>query len=271
MAARFAYALTDRRPHSIFPYTSAEAIAPPPLLTGHHAGCVEERHDFGNACEFDGKLSLAHFRSRYLLYARANTKPAGGGRFVQVASSLADDPSSSYGPFRLLSIDGYDRKGPGNIYLACVNPHPADDTMLIGAFAVNLGDPHPHSHPHADGDAHTRPDDGNTDGPSFIGISLSCNGVDWSQLTPAAPSIGSLGRTYDQPVDGLLTIDATSSDATIGAEAAGGPITYLLIHKDVYGIAPSARQTSRIVRHAIMPRALRRLARAARARGLPGC
>ena len=57
------------------------------ILDGHHPGCVERRREFGSACEFDGKLSVARYAGRYLLFARANLNAEGGGRFVQVAAS----------------------------------------------------------------------------------------------------------------------------------------------------------------------------------------
>ena len=33
-------------------------------------------------CEFDGKLSLARLRSRFVIYTRANLKVNGGGRYA---------------------------------------------------------------------------------------------------------------------------------------------------------------------------------------------
>lgn len=73
---------------------------------------------------YDGKLSLVRFRQRFLLYARANLKPAGGGRFVQVAASISSElPTDSldgFGPFSLITIDGYAADGPGNIYFAAI-------------------------------------------------------------------------------------------------------------------------------------------------------
>ena len=76
---------------------------------------------------------------RYYLYTRANVKRSGGGRFLQVAVSAEDHPASPYGPFALLSIRGYDERGPSNVYFATVKPFPLDESMLLGLFAVNLG------------------------------------------------------------------------------------------------------------------------------------
>ena len=96
-----------------FAYQRHDEILTSAALSGSHPGCVENRQEFGRHCEFDGRLSVVQHRSRFLIFARANLK-ASGGRFVQVATSRADDPSSSgYGPFKLLNIAGYDPLGPG--------------------------------------------------------------------------------------------------------------------------------------------------------------
>ena len=42
------------------------------------------------------------------------------------------------------------------------------------------------------------PGPGNTDGPSFIGLSLSCDGRDWAPLMKVATTTGRSGRTDDQ-------------------------------------------------------------------------
>ena len=85
-----------------------------------------------------GKLSLTRFRQRYYLFARANVKRFGGGRFVQVAVYADDDPYSEYGPFSTINLRGYDERGPGNIYVAAIKPNPLDERLLLGLFAVNL-------------------------------------------------------------------------------------------------------------------------------------
>ena len=60
-------------------------------VPGDHGGCVERRATFGGLCEFDGRVSLALFKGRLLLYARANTNPRGGGRWVQVGAGKGCD------------------------------------------------------------------------------------------------------------------------------------------------------------------------------------
>ena len=55
-------------------------------------------------CEYDGRLSVVHFRGRHWLYARANLRECAptGGRFVHVAT-LGRRAAGS--PFQLLTID----------------------------------------------------------------------------------------------------------------------------------------------------------------------
>jgi hypothetical protein len=61
-----------------------------------HAGCVESRKG-KKGCEYDGRLSLATLGGKTLVYARANTRPEGGGRYVQVAALQED--RAAWGPF----------------------------------------------------------------------------------------------------------------------------------------------------------------------------
>jgi hypothetical protein len=195
---------------------------------------------FGNACEFDGKMSLSPFRGTYLLYVRANLKENGGGRFVQVAQSIADDPGSAYSPFTLLSIAGYDPLGPANIYFAAVKPNPLDeDRSLLGLFAVNFGDAR----------------DPNRDGDAFVALALSCDGVAWSPLVAIRRSTGVLGRTYDQPVDGFVVRSGR---------------VFLYLHLHVPGISPVSAHRSRLVRHELRLDTLTELTRAAH-QTLPAC
>eukprot|EP00966_Prymnesium_polylepis_P131531 3042331-Prymnesium_polylepis.1 len=144
---------------------------------------------------FDGKISAVRMHDgHFLLYARANLKER-GGRFVVVARSLTTaawgEGDENYGDFELLSIEGYDRNGPGNLYFAAVDQHPwigLFPGVLIGLFPVNRG----------------VPGEGNGDGESFVALSFSCDGVHWSALEPLVWSVGLHGRTWDHPVDGLL-------------------------------------------------------------------
>ena len=85
-------------------------------------------------------------------------------------------------------IEGYDRDGPGNIYMLTVNQHPYDSNMLFGLASVN------------EGEAGIRTGDGT----SYIAATFSCDGVHWSRFIPVVASTPNEARTYDQPVDGLL-------------------------------------------------------------------
>ena len=252
-----------------FPFNKTDEIRSLPIVQGSHPGCVERRASYQHTgCEFDGKLSLAKFKGRFLLYTRANLKPLGGGRFVQVAASAENHPESRYGPFSLLQIAGYDPSGPGNIYLAAVMPSPFDMTssgeeMLLGVFAVNLGN------------SSAPISEGNSDGRSFLGLALSCNGRDWSRLYEVAPTIGKLGRTTDQPVGGgLLRLPAARPVArgiTGDSGGHGEPSFSVLIHRDVYEIARSARTRSRLVRRELNRDAMLRLAASLKRHQLAGC
>ena len=160
------------------------------IVRGDHPGCVEARPKWNGICEYDGKISFVRMTSAgsvvWHVFARTNLKPH-GGRFVQVAS--ASSAQGPYGAFQPIQIDGYDEGGPGgNIYFAAVDNNPLDSETMLGLFPVNLGDEK----------------EGNGDGESFIALSLSCDGVHWSRLTKLVWSIGRFGRTWDQPVDGVV-------------------------------------------------------------------
>ena len=87
--------------------------------------------------------------------------------------------------------------------------------MLLALFPVNTG--------------MASQDNGNGD--TFVGLSLSCDGVRWSAFVQLLWSKGANGRTYDQPVDGLL---------------ATGSGVHFFIHRNVEHIAPDADRESRI-------------------------
>jgi hypothetical protein len=149
-------------------------------------------------------------RGHWLLYARANLYVAGGhgGRYVMVARSRTENAwgRDAYEPFQLIDIEGYDRDGPGNIYLGAVSQHPFDDDMLIALYPVN----------------HGQANTGNGIGESNNGLSMSCDGRHWSSITPLVWTGGLLGRTFDHPVDGLYMEDGHA---------------HLLVQWDVPGIA----------------------------------
>lgn len=152
----------------------------------------------------------------------------------------------------------------GNVYVASVKPLPivTRPAMLLGLFAVNLGKVAQDemnngalSHGHR-----IKLDDGNTDGKSFIGLALSCNGRDWSEFIPVINSTGAFGRTFDHPVDGLLLNEGPGERRTVS----------IVIQRDVFDISPDANDHSRLVRKEIRMDALARLAKHVSA-GLSGC
>ena len=161
------------------------------IIRGDHPGCIEARPGWNGICEYDGKLSFVRMASAgsvvWHVFARTNLKPYGGGRFVQVAN--ASSVQGPYGAFQRVQIDGYDEGGPGNIYFAAVDNNPLDTETMLGLFPVNLGN---------------EEEGGNGNGESFIALSLSCDGVHWSNLTRLVWSVGMFGRTWDHPVDGVV-------------------------------------------------------------------
>ena len=199
------------------------------IIDGSHPGCVERFNRYAPLCYFDSKMSLTRFRGRYLVFARANTVDRGGGRFVQVAETAGSDPAGPYGPFEMLKIDGYTNLRSGNIYTAVVHEHPLEPTMLLGLFSVNEGVPHRV----------------NGDGRCYIAVALSCDGKRWSRLTPLLQTAGMKGRTYDQPVSGLVR---------------RGSSVHFFVHRDVSQISPAAPTSSRLERYTFRTAKLSKLA-----------
>ena len=195
-----------------------ERIKASVVIDGRHPGCVEKFNRYAPLCFYDSKMSLTRFRGRYLVFARANTVDRGGGRFVQVAESTGGDAAGPYGSFELLKIEGYTSLRSGNIYTAVVHEHPSDPTMLLGLFSVNEGVPRKVNH----------------DGKCYIALSLSCDGRHWSKLTPLLDTAGVRGRTFDQPVRGLVQRGAN---------------VHFFVHRDVPQISPAAPTASRLERY----------------------
>ena len=164
------------------------------IIRGDHPGCIEARAGWNGLCEYDGKISFVRMVGAgsvvWHVFVRTNLKPwaeGGGGRFVQVAN--ASSAQGPYGALQPIQIDGYDKGGPGNIYFVAVDNNPLDTETMLGLFPVNLGN---------------EEEGGNGNGESFIALSLSCDGVHWSNLTRLVWSVGQFGRTWDHPVDGVV-------------------------------------------------------------------
>ena len=85
-----------------------------------------------------------------------------------VATSTAQAPHGPYVSWQPIVIAGWDPRGPGNLYFLAADRNPIDPSTIIGLLPANKG----------------RHGEGNGDGESFIGLSLSCDGVHWSEITP---------------------------------------------------------------------------------------
>ena len=128
---------------------------PVKLFDGKHDGCIERVHGGtiptdkrwlmrsardgqGEYCEFDGRLSLAWHRGRWLLYVRANI--ARGIRAVQLTIS---SDLRTWSPFRIVRTHGLSlrnlRPGArGGAYFFGVQPNPLHNHSLIAIFPVVL-------------------------------------------------------------------------------------------------------------------------------------
>lgn len=174
--------------------------------------CVEARR---KTCDFDGRFSAVEFRGRLYVYARANSLPEGGGRYVQVTSirrdALLRGPGGSMGwsKFKLATFGGrtnmtlpqlqklergswtkQESQAPlGEIYAAAITVNPLDPTTLVGLFPVVKPK-------RTFALAET----------ASISLALSCDGVHFSELKPILrANVGSpRGEIADHPVDGLL-------------------------------------------------------------------
>lgn len=188
------------------------------VLNGSHPGCIERRdrlpylrplgggdgpapNGAARACEFDGRLSLAHFGGRFLLYARAN--PARHGqRFVQMTS--APSLRSTWSPFRPVAIDGYAPK-EGNVYFFAVSPNPVDGGASLLALLPLV---------HRGG--------------GCVALAASRDGVRWSRPASLLPCATD---TEAQPFGG---------DRAIHQPAAGlvrrGDAVWVYVHENVPGV-----------------------------------
>ena len=170
---------------------AARAWSPPRLIiNGSHPGCVEKRvepwlvvragKDAGRQCEYDGRLALVSWpeRGRLLLFARAN--PAlKGQRFVQVSSSK--DNGSSWSPFELIKLRGYDHQA-GNLYFFAAQVNPIRSDTLVAFFPLE----------------HTFS--------ACICMATSRDGIMWSVIQPVLPCSAAGERPTDHPMFGLAKI-----------------------------------------------------------------
>ena len=120
--------------------------------------------------------------------------------------------------------------GRHNIYFAAIKENPVDSRTLLGLF------------PYYD------------DVRAFIGLAMSCDGWQFSELEPFVPSSQGNGirRISDHPVDGWLV---------------RRDHVHFFVHQNVPGIAASG---SRLIRYAVPMPALREWTRKAM-RAIPSC
>ncbi|KAJ1448578.1 hypothetical protein M885DRAFT_538679 [Pelagophyceae sp. CCMP2097] len=177
-------------------------------LTGNHTGCIEKRSkDYLSVrgrmhCEFDGRVSLVHFKGELYAYVRANVHPQAGGRYVQfVKRSLA--PAGAWSNFQMISIQNYPmaKAAANDLYFPAMNVNPADESTLLVLFPAALLNK------------------------ATIALSFSCDGHHFSTMELFVPSRPAFGhRTADQPVDGIIV---------------RGTDAFFYVHNDVPGLLPT--------------------------------
>lgn len=233
------------------------------VLDGYHEGCAECRAPSQGACEFDGRFSLARFRGRYHLYARANLQTDRGGRFLQVASTSTSNPRGPYGPFARLRIAGHAYPQAGNLYFGAVKPNPLDASVLIGLFTLALppgagARPLPTQRT-ASTDEKTKEkrqrSASGSEHNGLVALSVSCDGLHWGPLVVLTTGLAVENRSFDQPCDGLIH--------------RGGRVL-AFVHRNVPGICKQWDASPEIEAHALDNGLLRRLSLAAH-KTLPGC
>ena len=190
------------------------------LMNGSHPGCVEVRTTHrGGLCEFDGRLSLVHFKNQFLLYARANAgfrNPKGmNGRFVQVTSST---DLESWSPFELVGLPGWsmhtNSTSLSNIYFFGVQQNPVHANSLLAVYPLT----------------HL--------GKGCIAMSISDDGLRWSR---PAPLHASAVDTY--------RVRTTIHPASPGLVRLGEHV-FLYLHMNVPGVT-NARGAPKLVRFAV--------------------
>jgi hypothetical protein len=181
------------------------------IFNGTHPGCIERRSRFFasmahlGSCEFDGRLSLVRFRGELRLFARAN--PATHGqRFVQTTSSA--DGGRTWGPFAMVSIDGYEHS-TGDIYFFAVSRNPVHSGSLVALFPL----------------AHRFR--------GCIGIAVSTDGLRWSAPTPLLRCAVHGERATHHPAQGFVR--------------EGGAVS-LYVHENVPGVTSDITPTAATMR-----------------------
>lgn len=116
--------------------------AEPPEVVLHGrspAGCIDNRPQYtGNlGCEFDGRLSLVHFRGTFRMYARSNLREGAlaGGRFVQTSSSK-DASHGSWTKWEPLQIEAVP-SGSADVYFFAAQANPVDNSSLMALLPLS--------------------------------------------------------------------------------------------------------------------------------------
>ena len=195
------------------------------VINGSHPGCLEARdwlpylrdHQGGGssrACEFDGRLSLLHFRKRFWLFARQN--PATHSqRFVQVTSS-AD--GTTWAPFQAIALADYAHT-EGNIYFFAAQVNPVLESSLLALFPLEHR------------------------GQGCLAFACSRDGVRWSRpmalLSCEVDVLDRGDRTIHHPVAGLVR---------------RGDVVWLYVHENVPGVVEKSRAMPKGARPQSVPR-----------------
>ena len=187
------------------------------LFDGFHAGCYEapvrdrglhfmSENSTRAGCVYDGRVSLVHFRGRYLLYVRLNPV-AIGQRFVQLTLSATPcehgELPEAWLPFRPIRVAGYE-PADGNMYFfaVCVNPLRPDSLLALTPLVH--------------------------DGAACVAVSLSRNGVHWSALQPLVACSTDMERR-----DAAYLLERWKDKATYrGHRSTSQPAANVLIWED---------------------------------------
>lgn len=194
------------------------------------------------ACEFDGRLSLVHFKGRFLLYARANLweNALSGGRWVQ--TTVSADDGLSWAPWELTHVTGL-HAGRADVYFFAVQPNPVDPGTLLAIFPLSQP-------PHA-----------------CVALAFSCDGFRWS--TPRSLRRSRLGwRTRD--VDGFGPLEWRAADHPVASGVVAAWTNgdddkwlHIYLHHGVSGVSMAHHGRAHVARYRLPWASLRKLTRLA--------
>ena len=229
-----------------WPWQSSTWNAPTVVISGSTpSGCIDRRpmralkmgaplsgtRGLG-ACEFDGRLSLVHWRAEFWLYARANLfeNAVAGGRYVQVTRSVDGRKWSDWQPltFRRMAA------GMVDMYFFAAQRNPVDNTSLMALFPVS------------------QPPD------ACIALAFSRDGVVWSEPYPLMRSV--LGwRTKD--AEGAGTIEWRNEDHPVAGAILSDDAqqVWFYIHHAVAGMSMRSDAKPSVARYHVLVSTLQHL------------